>query len=162
MIDVRALGILLLATSLGAFGCAAKDGASTDANASESDLNGGGGFGVDLIFDNMLTTPSVVATADCPNFGIKSGDMLQVLADKDEFRVETFDTGAAVFDIQIPSDGHYVWQGRRPNRITNKVISPSLQIKATLDPDTTDVTLSELNGANACVLHRCNDFGPCQ
>jgi hypothetical protein len=158
MIDVRACAISL-ALSLGAFGCSAQNGGSTAAN--ESELHGGG-FGVDLIFDNTLTTPNVVAVADCPNFGIAAGDMLVVMADEDSFRVVRFDNDVKVFGIQVPSQGHYVWQGTRPNRITNKIVSHRLQIEASLDPNTTDVTLAKLNGTDACVLHRCADFGPCQ
>jgi hypothetical protein len=140
---------------LGAVGCGAPEptNSGTDQNAL--------GFGIDNIFESTITTPIVIADANCPDFTLAAGDILSVDAQESSFSIQRADGSNAV-RIQIPSQGQYVWEGTRPNRTANVVISQQLQVEASMDVATASITLENLSDQSTCLLRRCPAFGTCQ
>ena len=137
-------------------------GSDAPPTGSDGSDDGGSGFGTDLIFDNLLATPNLIARTACPDFHIAAGDFLQIFAEEDGLEIDSAD-GTDVFGVPVPADGYYVWEGQSPNRITNELVSNQLQVDATMDPDTADVTIIRLEpGSTGCVLARCASFGPCE
>jgi hypothetical protein len=139
--------------------------ACTDSKGSHVNGPSGGkgdGFGVDLIFDNLIATPQLIAEAACPDFGLAAGDRLDIVAEEDRFLIERSDN-TPVINIAVPSQGDYVWQGQSPDRTTDEIDSPALDIRATMDDGTGDITVGKLSvSGQGCLLARCPAFGPCQ
>jgi hypothetical protein len=123
----------------------------------------GGGFGVSLIFNNLISSPRLVAATDCPDFGIVAGESLTVTAQESFFEIEHAATRESAFSIAVPLQGDYVWEGTGRSRSTTVVYSESLGIGAWMEPVSTAIVLTTLReDAEACVLRRCPGFGVCQ
>lgn len=121
----------------------------------------GNGFGVDNIFDEGIASPNVIAPQACPEFGISTGEKLQIFAEEDSFVIEN-ENGYRPVSIQVPSEGTYVFEGSGTNRIANEIISQHLGIKATMSSDGTLFKIEKLNSQEpACVLQRCPGYGAC-
>lgn len=138
------------------FGCGSSAPTSETTGSGQSAL----GFGTDDLFASLIAPPNLIADADCAQFNIKAGDSLSVAAEETSFEIVRGD-GSAVVAIKVPGQGHYVFEGTAPNRIANTVVSHSPQVRASMDSDTTDITI-EKGHAAACLLRRCPGFGVCQ
>jgi hypothetical protein len=138
--------------------------ACTESKSSGMHCSGGkcDGFGSDLIFDNGIATPELIAQAACPDYGLAAGDRLTLVADEDVFLIDRSDNTPVIF-IGVPSQGDYVWEGESPDRTTNEIDAPALDLRATMDDGTADVTVEKLSApGQGCLLTRCPAFGPCQ
>lgn len=121
------------------------------------------GFGTDLIFGNLIASPDFIARTACPDFRISAGESLQVFAQEDSFVVEGSD-GSFPVSIQVPSQGSYIFKGQSPDRTANEIVSKALDVRASMNPRTTDVTFERLSSTEQqpCALTRCQAFGVCQ
>jgi hypothetical protein len=121
----------------------------------------GNGFGTDQLFNNLTASPNLIAHQACPDFNISAGESLQVTAEENAFFITGAD-GSQPVVIQVPGDGNYVFEGQSPNRYSDEIVSKAQDVKASMNPDTTDITVVKLEShSTPCTLTRCPFYGPC-
>jgi hypothetical protein len=141
---------------VGGLGCGSSDQGQTP-GSEHSAL----GFGIDNIFESSIVTPQVISDANCPHFALAAGERLSIDAEETSFSIQRTD-GTDALRIGIPGQGQYVFDGSPPNRTANVVVSQQLQVQASMDVATADITLESLADQSTCLLRRCPAFGVCQ
>jgi hypothetical protein len=131
--------------------------------AQASQCGDSSGYGIDLLFGNMITTPNLIAQSSCPSLGIKKGEFLQVFPQSEFFLIQSMERNSSPVSIVIPAEGDYEFTGLCPNRIANTIESKKKNIKVSMNPDTAAITITKA-GSNpeSCTLARCAAYGPCE
>ena len=169
MNTTRNLTYLLVASGLATVGCLSTQPDPTMDDTTDptlSDPTGGkaDGFGIDMIFNNLIAGPNVIARTACPDFNFAAGERLEFFAQSRSLTVYRINGTIPAIKIRVPSQGNYIWEGQSPNRSTSEIVSNVLHLHAFMNTQTSAVSIEKL-GATArppCVLARCPAFGLCQ
>jgi hypothetical protein len=124
------------------------------------------GFGSDNIFGAAISPTTFISDKACPEINVPAGEYLTIVPNDNLFGFVVFNSHptSTVISVKIPAEGNYVFHGTAPSRIANVLVSPAQDLKISMDPVSTNVTVVSKYSTSpqSCLLRRCPAYGACE